>query len=40
MLRHLDPRLMDPLRHGLATGEECRGKQKIASEQKVSGAPH
>jgi hypothetical protein len=40
MLRHLNPCLMDPLRHGLAASEKYRANEKIPSEQKVSGAPH
>jgi len=40
MLRHLDPCLMDPLRHGLAAAEKYRAKEKIPGEQKVNGAPH
>jgi len=37
MLRHLDPCLMDPLRHGLAASQKYRANEKI---QKVNGAPH
>ncbi|PYL69472.1 MAG: hypothetical protein DMF28_03155, partial [Verrucomicrobia bacterium] len=40
MLRHIDPCLMDPLRHGLAATEKYRAKQKSPSEQKVNGVLH
>jgi len=40
VLGHLDPCLMNPLRHRLATAEKYRPNQKISCEQKVNESPH
>jgi hypothetical protein len=40
MLHHLDPCLMNPLRHGLAATKKYRAKEKIPGKQKVNGALH
>jgi hypothetical protein len=40
MLCHLNPCLVDTLRHGLAATEKKHGKKKIPSKQKLNGAPH
>src|SRR4029077_2074534 len=40
VLCHLKPGLLNPLGNGFAGAEKRRAKQKIACEQKASGASH